>query len=176
MASKLKQLGKFLLFLLWSNTIYGFLVYYIFTWLAQYSLVYAYLGNLAMIILGLTLDECGLRMLQSPKLITQLKNDKDFEKNYRLTHTMIENFVSFKAALYLFYIFILLISQIIHFTPSLVSPNVQNFIDANSYSILFLLAFDTFIAQFAKDRIQMKKIAENLQKSFAEPKENENDR
>ena len=168
MANKIKQISKYVFYLIWSNAIYGLLVYGVFTWLSNYSLLFAYLGNLALIILGLSIDECTLKMLQSKKLVKQVKKEKNSEQNYRFIQSIMESFISFKTALYLFYIFILLFSQILNFHPTIVGENVRNFIRANDYSILFLLATDTLIANFSKDRTRMKIIFAAFKKSLAE--------
>ena len=168
MQNKLRRISKYILYFVGSNAIYGVIVYTVFTWLSGFSLLYAYLGNLTMIFLGLLMDEYNLRMLQSRKLVKKIKEVKDSEKNYRLIQRIMDSFVSFKTALYLFYIFILIFSQIIDFHQALVSENIRNFIRTNDYSILFLLAFDTLIARFVKDRERMKKISEEFEKSFVE--------
>ena len=171
MPSKTKKLGGYLFYLLLSNVIYGLFVYQVFTWLVGYSLLYAYLGNLLLIILGLAWDEYMQRHLQSKKLTIQLKQEKDRELNQRFVRWLMESFISFKTALYLFYVFILIISQFIKFFPELLGENAKIFISANDYSILFLIALDTMSTQFAKDRQRMKIIAKNLEKALAEDDE-----
>ena len=53
MSEKIKKIVKYVLYALTSNVIYGLLLFFVFTRLAGYSLLYAYLGNLALIIIGL---------------------------------------------------------------------------------------------------------------------------
>jgi len=171
MSNKIKRIGKHLFYILWSNVLYGLLLYFVFTWLAGYSLLYAYFWNLALIILGLAIDAYLLQMLQSKKIIMQLKEEKDAEKNYRLIQWIMDSFVSFKTILYLFYVVILIVSQVISINPTLVGENISNFIMANNYSILFLIAFDMLLSQFTKDKERMKEISENLKKSLAEKEE-----
>ena len=101
----------------------------------------------------------------------QLKKEKDAEKNYRLIQWIMDSFVSFKTILYLFYVVILIVSQVISINPTLVGENISNFIMANNYSILFLIAFDMLLSQFTKDKERMKEISENLKKSLAEKEE-----
>ena len=171
MQNKIRQIGNHLLYVLWSNVIYGLIVYHVFILLARHSLLYAYLGNLVLIILGLLIDAYTIKMLQSKKFIQQLKEEKGAEKNYRVVKRIIDNFVSFKTALYMFYVFILIFSQIIVFDPTLVGENISNFILANNYSILFLIAFDMLIKQFSEDKRKMKAISEKFQKSLTEKDE-----
>ena len=83
----------------------------------------------------------------------------------------LDSFVSFKTVLYMFYIFILIFSQIIDFYPALVGENIGNFISANSYSILLLIALDQVIGQFSKDRERVGKISEKLKKDLVENQE-----
>jgi hypothetical protein len=166
--AKIKQIGKHLLFIFYSNAIYGLILYFAFTWLAGYSLLFAYLGNLALIVLGLAWDEFNQKWLQSKKAVLLLKKEKDIEKNYRFVQQLMDSFVSIKTALYLFYIIILIFSQILDFYPALAGGNLGNFILANNYSILFLVAFDMLIGQFSKDRERMKKISAYLKKSLTE--------
>ena len=166
MVDKIKKIGKFLLFFLYSNVIYGFIVYFIFTWLSGYSLLYGYFGNLALIIIGLAIDIYLYRILQSKNLAMQLKNEADPEKAYRFIQMVLDNYVSFKTVLYLFYVIILILSQILVFYPSLLGKNISNFIIANNYSILFLIALDMLIKQFRTDRERLKEIAVNLKKNI----------
>jgi hypothetical protein len=168
MLNKIKQISKHLIYIIGTNIIYGLIVYFVFSWLTGYSLLYAYLGNLVLIISGLAIDNYSQKMFQSEKFIKQLKEDKNSEKNYRLFQWIIDNFVSFKAILYLFYIVILIISQLIKFEPALFSEDIRNFIGANDYSILFLISVDTVIGQFSNDKIKMKQISENFKKSWGE--------
>ena len=168
MPNKIKQTGKYLLYILWSNIIYGLIVYYTFIWLSGYSLLYAYFGNLALIVFGLAIDGYSQKLLQSKKLVVQLKEDKNSEKNTRIVGMLIDSFVSFKTVLYLFYAFILIVSQIIDFYPLLVSENVKNFISANNYSILLLIALDMLTRQFSEDRERMQKLSEKFKKSLME--------
>ena len=168
MQSKLKKIGKYIIFLLWSNVFYGLAVYFVFTWLSKYSLLYGYLGNLALITIGLIWDEYTQKMLQSPKIVEQIKEEKNKSINYRSLHWITDNFISFKTALYLFYLFILLYSQLITFNPSIAGEHLTNFIKANDYSILFLIGIDTLITQFTKDRKKMNEITQNIERTMAE--------
>jgi len=171
MPSMIKRMSSYLFYLLLSNVIYGLFVYHVFTWLSGYSLHYAYFGNILLIILGLVWDECSQRYLQSKKLAKQLNKEKDREMNQRIVSWIMESFISFKTALYLFYVFILIISQLIKFAPTMLGENVTTFVSANDYSILLLIALDTMSTHFSKDRQRMKIIAENLEKALTEEDE-----
>jgi len=171
MLNKIKQISNYVLFILFSNVIYGLILWYSCTWLAGYSLLYAYLCNLTLIVLGLALDEAILKSYQSKKLVRQiknLKNEKDVELNYRFTLWTIDHYVSFKAVLYLFYIFILIISQIINFSAAAVGDDPGNFILVTQYSILLLVAYDLLVEQFFKDRERMKEVSGKFKEHFTE--------
>ena len=167
MLNLIKRISKYILFAFIANAAYGVILYFVFTWLAGYSLLYAYFGNFALIIIVLATDEYYTHiMMQSEKFIAKLKKEKDPEKAYRSLKWALSNFGSFKTDLYLFYILILVFSQIIEFNPALVGKNLGDFIRANNYSILFLIGFDTLIGQFSKDRARMKKILAKIKESL----------
>jgi uncharacterized membrane protein len=160
------------------SIIYGVVLYFAFTWLAGFSLLYAYFGNLALIIIFLAIDESLIKLAESTdylkkeaeKLSKKLSETtaEDREKTYRIFQKGLENTVSFKTALYLVYIFILIFSQIININPALVSEDIATFIHANNYSILLLIAFDRLIGQVSKERERMKKISAKLKKHLEE--------
>jgi len=77
---------------------------------------------------------------------------------------ILDNFVSFKAVLYLFYMLILIVSEIFELEQTLVGINLVNFITVTKYSILLLVAFDMLIAQFTKDRQRVRTIAADYRK------------
>ena len=167
MKEKFKRIVKFVLFFIYSNVIYGLIVYFVFTWLAGYSLLVGYFGNLALIIIGLVLDANIHKTLQSKKLEQQLMSEKNPEQSYRHLQFTVDNYVSFKTTLYLFYVIILIFAQIIVFYPTLLNENVSHFITANNYSILLLIAFDMLAGQFSKDKERKKAMSENLNSSMA---------
>ena len=168
MADKIKRFFKFILFFIYTNVIYGLIVYFVFTWLSGYSLLAGYFGNLALIILGLVMDASIHNMLQSKKLVQELKEEKNSEQGYRFIQTLLDNYVSFKTSLYLFYLVILVLSQIIVFYPTMLNENISNFIAVNNYSILLLIAFDMLSGQFIKDKARKKAISENLERALSE--------
>ena len=162
MPDRITRIIRSVLFILYTNVIYGFILYWVFIWLSGYSLLYAYLGNLALIIIGLAWDESNQRLLRSKKLVDMIKKEKDVEKNFRFIQKIINDFISFKTALYLFYAVILIVSQILSYSPALANENIVNFIRANEYSILLLVAFDTIIVNFSKDKQRMQETSQKL--------------
>ena len=168
MLNKIKQISGYVFFSLLSIITYWFILYFLFKWLIGYSLLHAYFGNLALILLILAIDESMQKTLHTERFITQMKQEKDPEKSYRSLKWALENFGSFKADLYLFYVFLLIGSQIIDLSPTLVSEDLGNFILSNNYSILILIAFDMLIGQFAKDRKNARKALARVRKSLRE--------
>lgn len=170
MRDKVKKTSKYILYALYTNLIFGLIYYFAFTWLVKYSLLYAYLGSVALIIIGLILDKYVRKMILSEKIAIQIKDlkDEDREKSYRIIQWLMDSFVSFKTILFVFYFFILVVSQIINIAPTLVNESFGKFIHANSYGIVLIIAFDRIAAQFAKDRKRMKKASEELDKALYE--------
>jgi len=66
---------------------------------------------------------------------------------------------------------ILLISQIINADLISIHNDFKNFISANEYSILLLIAVDMLISQFSKDRQRVKLLSEKIEKYLAENRE-----
>jgi hypothetical protein len=168
MVNKIINIIKHLLYAIISNVLYAFVIYYAYIWLVGYSLLYAYLGNLGIIIIALTFDELTFKYFQSKKIVKQIKKEKDIKKAYYTIQSFLDSFISFKTILYLFYIFILIASQIIDFYPTLINENLVNFILANRYSILILIAFDRLIAQFSNEKRRIKEITAKLKKDLIE--------
>lgn len=165
MRAKIRRINKYFIYDVFGAAVYGLILYFGFTWLVGFSLLYAYLWNFALIILAISFDGYTNKFLQSDEAIKLLMKKYSTEKVYSM---ITGGFITFKTLLYLFYIFILIASQIINFSPSLISGNLVNFIQANDYSVLFLLAFDTLIGQLSKDREKMKKASEKLKNFLIE--------
>ncbi len=168
MSNKIKRLGKYVAYAVSTNVIYGAILYFLVTGLARYSLLYAYIANLGMVALGLTLDILILRYFASPKLVEEIKGEKDMEKNYRLVRWYIDNYISFKAMLYLFYAILLIGSQIINFSNISVGENLANFLQTTDYSILIVLAFDEFFERFVQGRKNAETVLEKFRRNWAD--------
>ncbi|MCL2816861.1 MAG: hypothetical protein FWD39_00540 [Clostridiales bacterium] len=172
MPDKLKKLFKRLMYAVFSNVLYGLLVYCLYIWVIGYSPLYVYLGNLALIVLFLVWDEGYLRSFRSKKIVMQLKRElkkeQAKEKYYRWVQFLFDGFVSFKTMLYLFYILILIFSQIVEFNPELINKDLADFIFANKYSILLLIALDQLIGQFSKDREKIRDVSAEFEKNWNE--------
>jgi hypothetical protein len=159
---------KYASFIVISTSIYGLAMYFVYTWLAGYSLFLAYLGNLALIIIALVWDELNFKsydsIMQSQEALKELKGS-------RFLRYLLDSFISFKAVLYLLYVFIMLFSQVIDAYPTLIHEGFGNFITANEYSILLLIAVDLFSGQFSKDRKRAGAVLEKFEKAFKEIQE-----
>jgi len=168
LSNKIKRAGRHIAYVIFSNIIFGLIYYFVFSWLVGHSLLYAYLGCLVLIVFGLALDKVAVKSLTSKSTVMELKKlpKKNREKNYRLLQLIIDSFVSFKTILFVFYIFILIASQIISIDPTLLGENITDFIIANSYGIVLLMAVDRIIGQFSQDRKDMKKNSEILRESL----------
>ena len=164
----MKKKIQYFLLEVFGNIIYGLILYFGFILLSKYSLIYAYIWNIALIISGLILDYYVQKAFQPNKLAIQLKESKNVKKDYRLIQQAIETTVSFKTIFYMFYIIVLIFSKIIEFYPALFGENIREFIFSNSYSLLLLIAFDTLIGLYSKDRKRMKELSNELKKSLDE--------
>lgn len=78
---KIKKIWKHIIYIIVSNTVFGIIYYMIFRTLAKYSVLYAYLGSLFLIILGLFLDKYSKQAFTSEKTIYQIKNMDEKNKN-----------------------------------------------------------------------------------------------
>lgn len=80
MPNKAKQISKYILYAISTNIIYGLILYHVCTWLSRYSLIYSYLGNLALIVIGLALDELTHKMYQSKRFVMQIKERERYRE------------------------------------------------------------------------------------------------
>lgn len=168
MQTKLIRVAKYAAFLLVSTGLYGLAMFGVYTWLSGYSLLLAYFGNLALIIIALLWDEANFKMYDK---VLQSKEALDELKNSRVFSFTLEGFISFKAALYLFYVLIMVFSRVIATYPNLIYESVSSFIIANEYGILLLVAVDMFAGQFAKDRKRATTVLEKFEDAWKDKKD-----
>jgi len=165
MSRKIIQLLKYASFIILSTSVYGLAMYFVYTWLAGYSLLLAYLGNLVLIIIALVWDEANFKMYDS---IIESKKALEEVKGSRFFRYVLDSFISFKAALYLYYVLIMIFSQIVNAYPALVHENIGSFVSANEYSILLLIAVDLFSGQFSKDRKRAGEVLKRFENAWDE--------
>lgn len=168
MSNKMKRIGRYIAYVVLTNAIYGFILYFLIIWLARHSLLYAYIGNLVMVALGLAGDVFILKYFSSQKTVAEIKKEKNAEQNYRILSWYIDNYISFKAILYLFYAVLLIASQIINLGNIAVGENLNNFLRTTDYSILIVIAFDEFIERFLQGRRNSEVALEKLRKNWAD--------
>lgn len=167
MSNKVEKIVRYVVYAVLTNIVYGFTLYFLVTWLARYSLLYAYLGNLAMVALGLAGDLFLLKGLTSQKYVEQLKTEATGEKEYQAMQWLLQNYVSFKAMLYLFYALLLFVSQVINFSDVAVSEDLGNFMRTTDYSILIIIAFDEFGERFTQGTRRAEVELNNLKRRWA---------
>jgi len=143
--------------------IYGFTAYIlIYRQLAGESLLYTYVGNMVLIIIFLTVDYIIHGILQSKGFVIT-------EKSYRLARFLyLDSLVSFKTTVYLFYIVVLVVSQIISFRPTPANEEIANFFVTIEYGILFVIALDTLIGSVFKDMDRIDGISAKFKKFISE--------
>ena len=160
MLNKFKKTSKYLLYILWTNTIFGLIYFFVFIWLVKYSLLFAYLGCLLLIIIGLLLDMYIKEFITLESFVKL--NEKEQKQSKKFIFLILDSFVSFKTVLFVFYFFILIISQIINIAPSFAGEILKNFILANNSGIVLIIAFDRIVSQFSKDRKDTEEKSEKL--------------
>jgi len=133
---------------------YGFLTYFgIFARGAEGFALRTYIWNLALITIVLLIDRLYLF-----KLKKNAEKRKSAGKKSKVLH-----FVSFKASLYLFYLFALTTSRLmllLDFGEIEADYSFRNYLLSIEYGLILLVAADKFIDQFIKDKKQMKELAE----------------
>ena len=175
MSTKIMKMFRYLLYAVLSNVLYGFILYCGYALLENYSQALAFLWNISLIIIVLVLDEYTLKLFQSKKFVMHIKNleKEDIEKNYRLIKWIMDSFVSFKTVLYMFYIFLLVASQLLYVYPIriIITNRLRSFFSFNVLGIFILFAFDMLIGQFSRDRERMKKVSAIFEENFTEEQE-----
>jgi len=120
---------------------------------------------MVMIILSLTLDSIIHGVLQS----------KDFvltKKNYRFARFMyMDSYVSFRTTVYLFYIIILVVSQVLSFIPTPVNEDIEKFTTTIEYGIILVIAFDALIASVFKDMDRIVRISAKFRDYLSDKKD-----
>ncbi len=167
MQKTIKTVVNSVLFILMGNAIYGVLLYFFVTWLAGFSILLAYLGNLAFIATMIIFDEWILRRAATPENLYKefSKLDKnDLTLNIRIVRWSMSYYMSFKTFLFVFYIAVLIFAQILKFYPGLAAENISNFINIIEYSVIILLAFKDFGEELSRDRGRTKTRLEEFER------------
>jgi len=154
---------KHILYAVLSNIIFGALLYFSYTWLATYSLLLGYFGNLALILMALIVDETTIKSLESARLLKKASATERQQLRW-----FVDSFVSFKAVLYFFFIIVLILSQVIQHDPTLIGGNAASFLLANEYGIILVVSLDQLVQQLSRDRRRMKRVSALFDEHFEE--------
>jgi len=135
--------------------IYGLITYFgIFARGTDGFALRIYIWNLALITLVLLIDRLYLAKLK--KKTTKKETPRQKRK--------VLHFISFKAPLYLFYMFALTASRLmllLDFAEVGAFYNFRIYLLSIEYGLILLVAADKFIDQFVKDKKHMREIAGN---------------
>jgi len=134
---------------------YGLFTYFgIFSRGSEGFALRTYIWNLTLITLVLLVDRLYLS-----KLKTNAEKKKALNRTSKVLH-----FVSFKASLYLFYLFALTTSRLmllLDVGEIEAAYSFRSYLLSIEYGLILLVAADKFIDQFIKDKKQMRELAEN---------------
>ena len=119
----------------------------IFNNVAHRSMIAATVLNFILILIFLIEDKVVDYFARKQEMKEQENKQNVFKKILRAYF----NSVSFKTALYLFYIFVLVCSAIDRVEPDFFSEDFSLYLLTVGYGILVLVAGDTFLSQFNKD-------------------------
>jgi len=139
-------ISKYMIIAIFFAILYGYAAYtVIYQNLADGSMLYAYLWNIIFIIALLILDKVIHARMQSREFVIT-------KRNYIFALWMhIENFVSFKTTLYLFYIFVIIASRVSMIDPTLLNDEFRGFVLSIEYSLILVIAFDKLMEHLYKD-------------------------
>jgi len=138
--------------------VFGFATYNLTTVISGNSVVIAYLLNIGYILTLLTLDMILYAKIESKELVIT----KDNYKRYRYAY--FDNYVSSKATVYLFYIFVLIAGQLHYFNPALLSGEFGDYLESIKYCLVIVMALDKLIEHILKDVKRISKLSEKFSK------------
>ena len=141
-----KKVGKFI-WAVWFALGHYALTAIIFNSLARQSLMAVTVLNFALIVFFLVLEKVENSLVFKLKASEQ-KSKPSFYKKILIAYL---GGISFKTALYLFYIFILVCSGINAVEPGFFGEVFKDYLLTVEYGILVLVAADSFLNQLFKD-------------------------
>ncbi|MCL2195712.1 MAG: hypothetical protein FWB76_07165 [Oscillospiraceae bacterium] len=162
--SKAAKLVLYAIYSIFTAVLYGWFTFYIFARLVHavdgFSALHAYIVNLFIIVIVLIADT-----LINNYVVTKYVPRKRNGMFSRFLYW--ESLISFKTTLYLFYIFILIISRVFTLEPQLIFHEVfYSFVLSIEYGLILVVVFDKLIDHLAKDVTRIKVIAEKLRGTF----------
>jgi len=159
MPGKTLAILTYIIYSVVSATVYGLFAFFvIYRGLAGEVMLYAYLWNIAFIIMVLVLDGFVNDILLSKEFVIT-------SKNYfvaMLVHSF--SFVSFKTTLYLFYSFVLIVSRVSLLEPNLVSENFRNFVLSIEYCLILVVVVDKFLEHLMEDDQRVRRISAKFER------------
>ena len=157
MPKNIRTIIIYVAFAILMAVVYGYAAFTaIFMNLADGSMLHAYLWNIIFIIILLVYDKIAQTRMQSPKFVIT-------KRNYFIALWMhIENYISFKTTLYIFYIFILIASRVTTIDPTLVSEDFRNFVLSIEYGLILVIAFDKLVEHLFKDLKRAKTVSDKF--------------
>jgi len=166
MSQKVVVVAKYIFFAVLTAALYGYAAFhFIFMNLAGGSMLHAYIWNIAIIIIFLSLDKIIYAKMQSRDFVIT-------KRNYLLALWVhIENYISFKTTIYLFYIFVLIASRVSTINPALVSEDFRSFVLSIEYGLVLVIAFDKLTEHLFKDLKRVKIISDKFKKYRQEKKQ-----
>ena len=137
--------------------LYGLLTYFgVFARGTDGFALRTYLWNLVLIALVLIIDKIYISKVRNNAM-----NRKQSDKKARVKH-----FISFKASLYIFYMFTLIASRLILLSDYDIfgldvetAQHIRSYFLSIEFGLILLVAADKFIDQFVKDKKLMREVA-----------------
>jgi hypothetical protein len=152
--------------------IYSYALYGVVDYLAMYSPLVAFMGNLLFIFFMIAADEFGMRRYWRADAIyarlAKIKNKRQREFALYFERWSLKNYVSFRTFLFVFYFAVLIAAQISKFYPDLIEDSVANFLSVIEYSVIVLLALKDIVEEFPRDRSRAQTKLEEFELYLAE--------
>jgi len=146
MSNKAKSVRKYVSrsfdYIFWAG-FFGLLTYW-YWFAAGGDMVTVYILNITGISIALLIDKITIRRIYKK---AEASSDKK-----ALSKLMKKNMSSLRTSLYLFYIFVLIFSQLLEMGASIeVSENIKDYLDSVKYGVIVLFALDSFFGYLISD-------------------------
>jgi len=130
------------------------------------SMLLAYLLNVGYILLLLVGDMILYKKMESKQFALRKKN----YALYKFAH--FDSYISSKTVAYIFYIFVLVASQIHYFYPALFDETFGNYMESIKFCLVIVIAVDKLIDHVYKDVKRINNISAKFKKYETEKNEN----
>ena len=140
--------------------LFGLITYYvIYSQLAGGHRLMAYVYNIVLIAAILVLDRLLNHCMEKDGFLTQERS----RFGHFLAHCLfVTHFISFKTALYLFYIVMLVVSRVSILEPGIIDSHYLSFIYSVEYGVLLLIPLDKFLELLTKDDTRILRILKRI--------------